>query len=65
MLSDVQWIVESVLTGLKEAASLAGKSSSDVIIIHAGTNNVDNSSPEQLCEDAVNVKQSTSEQPKS
>ena len=38
---------------IKEAASLAGKSSSDVIIIHAGTNNVDNSSPEQLCEDVV------------
>ena len=38
---------------IKEAASLAGKSNSDVISIHAGTNNVDNSSPEQLCEDVV------------
>ena len=38
---------------IKEAASLAGKSNSDVIIIHGGTNNVDNSSPEQLCKDVV------------
>eukprot|EP00112_Aurelia_sp_Birch-Aquarium-sp1_P025737 Seg873.11 transcript_id=Seg873.11/GoldUCD/mRNA.D3Y31 product="hypothetical protein" protein_id=Seg873.11/GoldUCD/D3Y31 len=43
---------------IKKAASLARKSSSDVIIIHAGTNNVGNSSPEQLCKDV-------SEQPKS
>ena len=38
---------------LKEVASLAGKSCSDVIIIHAGTNSISNSSPEEFGRDVV------------
>ena len=38
---------------VKEAASLAGKSCSDVIIIHAGTISISNSSPEEHCRDVV------------
>ena len=40
---------------IKDVATLVGKSSSDVITVHAGTNNIATCSPEQLCKEVVDT----------
>ena len=48
-----------------QAVGRAGKSNSDVIIVHAATNNVATSTPEKLCEETVGtLKQVQTNNPK-
>ena len=57
-LSNEQRDVEIKYTrGMKinQAAQRAGKSNNDVIIVHVGTNNLNTSTPEQICKETIDM----------
>ena len=57
-LSNEQRDVEIKYTrGMKfnQAAQKTGKSNNDVIIVHVGTNNLNTSTPEQICKETIDM----------
>ena len=40
---------------INQAAQRAGKSNSDVIVMHVGTNNLNTSTPEQICKETIDM----------
>ena len=40
---------------INQTAQRAGKSNNDVIIVHVGTNNLNTSTPEQICKETIDM----------